>query len=96
MAPSRSPKPPRLSSTLPRPVDRLRHALRPRAIPLAFRGEVSITKSQMSPLRRHTIEDMVMRNVAPSTQQVYTYAVAKSKLSAMQSSSSAQPPLSAS
>lgn len=35
-----------------------------------------MTKSQMTPLRRRMVEDMVFRNMAPSTQQVYTYAVA--------------------
>ena len=31
---------------------------------------------QISPLRQRMIEDMVMRNMAPTTQRVYTYAVA--------------------
>lgn len=35
-----------------------------------------MTKSQMTPLRRRMIEDMVMRNMASTTQRVYTYAVA--------------------
>ena len=33
-------------------------------------------KSQTTPLRRRMIEDMVMRNMASTTQRVYTYAVA--------------------
>ena len=31
---------------------------------------------QISPLRQRMIDDMTLRNMAPSTQKVYTYAVA--------------------
>ena len=31
----------------------------------------------MSPLRRRMIDDMMVRNLAPATQQSYTYAVAR-------------------
>jgi len=31
----------------------------------------------MSPLRRRMIEDMTIRNLSPSTQQSYIYAIAK-------------------
>ena len=33
--------------------------------------------AKMSPLRRRMIEDMTIRNLSPSTQQSYVYAVAK-------------------
>jgi integrase/recombinase XerD len=39
------------------------------------RQEFSMTK-QISPLRQRMIDDMTIRNMSPSTQKVYTYAVA--------------------
>lgn len=35
-----------------------------------------MTRQQMTPLRKRMIEDMVFRNMAPTTQRVYTYAIA--------------------
>ena len=35
-----------------------------------------MTQQPMSPLRRRMIDDMTVRNLSPSTQQSYTYAVA--------------------
>ena len=35
-----------------------------------------MTQQPLSPLRRRMIEDMTLRNLAPSTQQSYVYAVA--------------------
>ena len=36
-----------------------------------------MTQQSISPLRRRMIEDMTIRNVSPSTQQSYTFAVAQ-------------------
>ena len=33
--------------------------------------------AEMSPLRRRMIEDMMIRNLSPATQQSYLYAVSK-------------------
>jgi site-specific recombinase XerD len=41
----------------------------------AVRQEFSMTK-HISPLRQRMIDDMTIRNMSPSTQKVYTYAVA--------------------
>jgi hypothetical protein len=41
----------------------------------SHRKEFSVAK-QISPLRQRMIDDMKFRNMSPSTQKVYTYAVA--------------------
>src|SRR6202167_1732232 len=52
----------------------LRHSCR-RCMCSSFDRSSSMTKP-ISPLRQRMIEDMTIRNMSPSTQKVYTYAVA--------------------